>query len=92
MIIDNDRQRNACYTIESVELDGGLSKVCLGDVSFIRGYVDANNYAGGYVYDFEEGAEFIIPHAVEVILTNEHSCSIRSTGSLELTLPQAGER
>lgn len=90
MIIENDRARNACYTIESVEAEDGLSKVCLGDVSFIRGFVDPNNYDGGYVYNFDEGAAFIIPHVVEVRHVNEHTYGVRSTGDLELSVPQDG--
>ena len=64
MIIENDRVQNACYTIESVEEDGSRWKVSLGEVSFVRGYTDENDYGAGYVYHFEEGAGFMIPHHV----------------------------
>ncbi len=61
LIIANDRQRNACYTIESVERDGDRTRIGVGRVSFIRGYRDPNDYAKGFVYEFAVGAEFIIP-------------------------------
>lgn len=64
MIIANDRVRNACYTIESVEPAGQGSRLCLGNVSFIRGYQDSKDYAAGYVYEFAPGAAFIIPTTI----------------------------
>ncbi len=84
IIIDNDRQRNAVYTIQGVEADGELTKVCLGDVCFVRGYADPKDYSAGYVYNFEEGAGFIIPHAVHVSRRGEHTYAVQATGEVEL--------
>ncbi len=64
IIIENDGQRNACYTIERVERDGDLTMLSLGDVSFVRDFVDRDDYSKGYVYNFEEGAAFSIPQHV----------------------------
>jgi hypothetical protein len=88
MIIENDRVRNACYDIESVEKDGDLYKVCLGDVCFIRDYQDRSDYSKGFVYDFEEGANFIIPHSVRVSRTNANTYHVEESGAVELTVPK----
>jgi len=61
IVIQNDRVQNACYQIRSAERDGELWKLSCGDVSFIRGYVDAADYGKGFAYNFEEGAAFSIP-------------------------------
>jgi len=66
IIIENDGARNACYTIERVERDAGMTMIGVGKVSFVRDFVDRNDYAAGYVYNFEEGAAFTIPHHVYV--------------------------
>ena len=89
MIIENDRARNACYTIESVEQDGELYKVCLGEVCFVRGYADPKDYSKGFVYNFEEGAPFIIPHAVRVSARGDNAYEVQATGEVELTAPGA---
>jgi len=88
MIISNDRVRNACYEIENVAREGNLWRVCLGDVCFIRGFKDPNDYSKGYVYEFEEGAPFIIPHAVHIMRRNDNTYHIRQTGQAELHVPQ----
>lgn len=59
--IENDRARNAAYQIRSVEKDGDLARISCGQVTFVRGFKDANDYAKGYVHNFEEGAGFVIP-------------------------------
>ncbi len=89
IIIENDRERNACYTIERVEKDGKLCKLCLGDVCFVRSYKDNNDYSKGYVYNFEEGAAFIIPHIVRVVRNGDNAYSVQTTGDAELTVPKA---
>jgi len=88
MIIDNDRARNACYTIESVEADGDLWKVCLGDVCFVRGFADPKDYSAGYVYNFAEGAGFIIPHSVHVTRQSEHTYAVQAASEVEVGLPR----
>lgn len=61
ILIDNDRVRNACYTIQGAERDGDGTKLYLGRVCFVRGFKDPNNPGLGYVYEFEPGAGFLIP-------------------------------
>lgn len=88
IIIKNDRVRNACYDIESIEKDGDLYKVCLGDVCFIRDYQDRNDYRKGYVYEFAEGAPFLIPHALGITRTGANAYEVRPTGVTEVTVPK----
>ncbi len=88
MIIDNDRFRNATYTIESVEADGELFKVCLGDVTFVRGYKDPNNYESGFTYNFQEGAGFIIPHLVRASRQNGGGYALQKTCEVVLAAPK----
>jgi hypothetical protein len=59
--IENDRARSAVYQIRSVEKDGDLTRISCGQVSFVRGFSDVNDYTKGYVHNFEEGAGFVIP-------------------------------
>jgi oligo-alginate lyase len=88
MIIQNDGFRNACYTIEDVVQDGDLYKVCLGDVCFVRNYQDPQNYQGGFVYNFDEGASFFIPHAVRLSRQGDGNYTLQMTGDVKLTVPQ----
>ena len=66
IIIENDRVRNAVYTIESVEKDGELYRIDCGEVAFTRSFLDPMDYSKGYKYNFEEGAGFIIPNRIHV--------------------------
>jgi hypothetical protein len=79
IIIDNDDVRNACYTIHAVERDGDLTMLSLGDVSFVREFIDNTDYSKGYVYNFEEGAGFSIPHHVAATFGGG-TADIRTTG------------
>lgn len=88
IIIRNDRARNACYDIESVTRDGELYRVCLGDVCFIRDHKDRKDYSQGFVYEFEEGAPFIIPNAVSVSRRGDRTYRVRQTAPVELTVPK----
>lgn len=88
MIIQNDRIRNACYEIESIEKDGDLYKVCLGEVCFIRSYKDNSDYSKGFIYEFDEGAPFIIPNSVSVTRQAGNSYTINQTAAVELTVPK----
>ena len=85
MIIANDRVRNACYTIQSVAKDGNLYKVGLGEVCFIRDYQDRNDYSKGFVYDFAEGASFIIPLAVRACRQEPNTYRVQKTATVEVT-------
>lgn len=86
IIIQNDRVRNACYEIESVEKDGNLTKLCLGEVCFIRDYKDRSDYSKGFVYEFEEGAPFIIPNTVYVSHQSGNSYKVKETATVELSV------
>jgi hypothetical protein len=88
MIIANDRVRNACYTIQSVVKDGDLYKVNLGEVCFIRGYRDRNDYGKGFVYDFVEGAPFIVPLAVRAYRQAPNTYRVQATAPVEVTWPK----
>ena len=67
IIIANDDVKNACYTIHAAQRDGEGTMLSLGDVCFIRDYVDRDDYSKGFVYNFEEGAAFtILTHAYVV--------------------------
>ena len=87
MLIDNDRVRNACYQIESVEQDGGLAKVCLGDVCFVRGFVDPREYAKGYTYDFAEGAALFIPASISVRRTGPGNYAVEAAADAHVQGP-----
>jgi len=86
IIIENDRVRNACYKIESVEREGDLYRLSLGDVTFVRGYADGKDYSKGYVYNFAEGSAFIIPHGVRVLRQSDGCYSVETTGDATLTV------
>jgi hypothetical protein len=55
-------------------------------VTFVRGYADGKDYSKGYVYNFEEGAAFIIPHAVRVLRQSDDCYSVQTTGDATLTV------
>src|SRR5690606_38098182 len=64
IIFDNDKERNACYDIlhAEKEMNDPLTwKITCGPGSFVRGFVDENNYGKGYVYNIAEGQKFEIP-------------------------------
>ncbi len=61
ILIENDRRLNACYRIEGVAKEGDRYRIDCGEVSFIRGFRDPMDYRKGYVYNFEEGAAWVIP-------------------------------
>jgi hypothetical protein len=88
MIVANDRVRNACYTIQYVVQDGDLYKVDLGEVCFIRDYRDRSDYSKGFVYDFTEGAPFIIPLAVHVCRQGPNTYRVQATGTVEVAGPK----
>jgi hypothetical protein len=68
LIIANDGELNACYTIEGVVEEEGLFRIDCGEVSFVRRFKDTKDYDKGYVYNFEEGDAWVIPHQIHVDL------------------------
>ena len=71
IVIQNDNERDASYSILSAEPDGKLTKLYCGPISFVRGYAGPTAavrghplpraYDKGFLYDFEEGAAFRVP-------------------------------
>lgn len=71
IIIANDNQRDACYTIHAVTKDGSQCRIDCGPICFVRGYRGPTillrgqampaDYSHGYLYDFNEGDTFQIP-------------------------------
>ena len=61
IIFANDKKRNACYDIVSVERDGDLWKVTCGPGTFVRGFADEKNYTKGYEYNVADGQKFVVP-------------------------------
>lgn len=88
VIVNNDGKVNATYTIAGVTRDGDLYKVDCGEVCFIRGFVDNMDYGKGYVYNFEEGAQWTIPNRVRVARHDKNRLAVTTSAPLELALPQ----
>lgn len=59
LIISTKGDRDACYSIAEVKREGNLTRVYCGPITFVSDY-RGNDYKGGYLYDFEEGAPFTI--------------------------------
>lgn len=59
LIITTKADRDACYSIVKVKREGNLTRIYCGPITFISDY-KGDDYKGGYLYDFEEGAEFTI--------------------------------
>ena len=70
IIVATNTDRDASYTIRNVVQENGLTKIYCGPISFIRDYKGGTmdvrtftvpkTYDQGYLYDFEEGAQFRI--------------------------------
>ena len=39
----------------------------IGDVSFVREFIDTRDYSKGYVYNFAEGASWVIPTRAHIV-------------------------
>jgi hypothetical protein len=76
IMIENDNERDACYTIRGVKTDGKYTRIDCGPICFVRGYRGKTamlrgeemptDYSQGYLYDFDEGARFRIPLSLEM--------------------------
>jgi len=70
IIVATDSQRDASYTIRNIVRENGQTKVYCGPISFVRDFKGGTievrtftvpkSYDQGYLYDFEEGAQFRI--------------------------------
>ncbi len=70
IIVATDSQRDASYTIRNIVRENGQTKVYCGPISFVsdfkggtievRTFTVPKSYDQGYLYDFEEGAQFRI--------------------------------
>ncbi|MGH7955615.1 MAG: heparinase II/III domain-containing protein, partial [Opitutaceae bacterium] len=77
IMIANDNERDACYIIRGVTRTGSRCRVDCGPISFVRDYAApamklhshkvASDYSQGYLYDFDEGARFVIPTAAVLV-------------------------
>ncbi|MBE6912438.1 MAG: hypothetical protein E7473_07925 [Ruminococcaceae bacterium] len=64
IFVDNSGEeyaRNGAYRIESAAMDGNKLTLSVGEVSFIRKYVDSKNPELGYVFNIKEGQDVRIP-------------------------------
>ena len=78
--VQNDGERDACYTIEGVSQGpNGRLRVDVGDTSFIRGLVSMEDYSQGYVYNFAPGDAFDVPTVVHLRLTDAGVETVRAT-------------
>jgi hypothetical protein len=84
--IENDGMRDATYTIARVERDGEATMLSLGAVSFVRGFVDKDDYSKGYVYNFEEGAGFTIVGHAWVERTGPNVADVRASAGADVQL------
>jgi hypothetical protein len=66
ILIDNDGEANACYTIHGLERDGGRTRIDCGEICFVRKHMDPRDYGKGYRHNFEVGASWLIPHCLRV--------------------------
>jgi oligo-alginate lyase len=69
--IKGNSPRDTCYTIDSVTNTGsGQLRLDLGDTSFVRGFVDNDDYAAGLSYDVTIGDRFEILSVVRCRVQN----------------------
>jgi len=87
IIVRNDRELNACYTIQGVQRQGELYSIDCGDVCFVRGFQDLKDYDKGYAYNLDEGAEFIIPTRASLEAGPGGVLSLTANTEAELALP-----
>jgi len=59
--VDNDKNDNGAYRIESASRDGDDIVLGLGKVSVIRSYADPDDMSKGYIYNIEKGQSLRIP-------------------------------
>jgi hypothetical protein len=88
IIINNDRKLNACYQIAKIEKDRDLYKVDCGEVCFIRGFVDNRDYGKGYTYNFDEGAEWVIPQHARLAQRDRNVVTVSATDQAEVAIRQ----
>ena len=66
--VTSDGARTAVYRIKEIKsINGNIVTFGIGDTTFIRGYVDNNDFTLGYTYDIQNGASFRIPLAQEIL-------------------------
>lgn len=65
IIISNDRAQTACYNVVAAEPAANNQwKITCEPGTFVRGFVDANDYSKGYSYNISNGAGFTSPQTV----------------------------
>ncbi|MFA6944470.1 MAG: heparinase II/III family protein [Pedobacter sp.] len=70
LIISNNGDRDAIYTIKGVKREGKYTRIDCGPITFAIGLKNnpsenAKDLYSNYIYEFEEGAEFSIPSHTE---------------------------
>ncbi|NMB98490.1 MAG: hypothetical protein GYA02_18090 [Clostridiaceae bacterium] len=59
---DNDKKRNAVYRIKGVKaFDKNIVTLDIGDLTPIKCWKNPQDFSEGYLFDFTEGANFVIP-------------------------------
>jgi hypothetical protein len=61
VMIANDNERDACYRIRKVRRQGAETILDVGNVDFIRGMTDEEDYNRGALYEIAAGDRFEIP-------------------------------
>src|SRR5690606_4449315 len=83
IFIESSSDRDASYTIKTIEQTERGSKHFFGPITFVNGFFGEEviirntrvpkDYSSGYRYDFEEGASFSIPnHSIWLPSTKTH--------------------
>lgn len=95
--VENDGIRNGAYRIKGIKAQDGRNVILnIGDITLIRGWIEANNFSKGYVYDITEGTQFTIPLSTErtvglsavtlssdkTVLTRAQTTALTVTGEL----------
>ncbi|MBP3633345.1 MAG: Ig-like domain-containing protein, partial [Oscillospiraceae bacterium] len=59
--VENDRQRNAVYQIQSAEVNGSTAVLNIGHETLVRSYLDGSDLEAGFIHNIAEGADYVIP-------------------------------
>ena len=72
--------RDTCYAVEKVESrEAGVTRLHVGDTTFVRGLQSETDYRQGYLYDFEPGDSFDLQTLVHCRLDSAGMSIIRAT-------------
>ncbi len=99
VFVDNSGEefvRNGAYRIENAELDGDKLTLDVGEVTFIRKYIDSTNPGEGYVFNIKEGQSIRIPLSYSEDYSPEFepvsdSLSVSAGSSISVTVKATSE-